>query len=194
MKNVVVKVKSKEHGAEVIQAFKDLGVDVDDLKGSVICGYYGLFNGEFYFMETPKNSQVITLEELKAMANPYPKMMWVWDYEGRSKTKQEVITEVEDKGIKGYVTFYGDSFSVWRHAKDIEEPIGMKTPIQEFFEFMEQEYFMGGDLLAKYKEMLEKEKEVMCKFAFDYNNEYCNNSKVPSVKEYFNQTFNTKQK
>lgn len=41
----------------------------------------------------------------------------------------------------------------------------MKTPIQEFYEFMEQhQYFIGNDLYEKYKELLKKEKEVMCGF------------------------------
>ena len=198
MKNVVVKVTSEEHGAEVIQAFKDLGVETRYMKGRETGWYYGLFDGLFDYERIPLNSQVITLEELKAMANPYPKVMWVWDDSEGAKTKLKVINEIEHEGIKCYIAQDGNDFYVYRNAKDIEEPMvepaKMKTPIQEFFEFMEQEYFMGGDLLAKYKEMLEKEKEVMCDFAFDYNDEYCNNGKVPPIKDYYNQTFNTKQK
>ena len=35
----------------------------------------------------------------------------------------------------------------------------MKTPLQELMEYMEQnQYFIGNDLLAKYNEILEKEK------------------------------------
>ena len=35
----------------------------------------------------------------------------------------------------------------------------MKTPVQELMEYMEQnQYFIGNDLLAKYKELIEKEK------------------------------------
>lgn len=38
----------------------------------------------------------------------------------------------------------------------------MKTPIQEFYEFMEQnQYFIGNDLLAKYKELIDKETAVI---------------------------------
>ena len=34
----------------------------------------------------------------------------------------------------------------------------MKTPVQELFEYMEQnQYFIGNDLLAKYNEVIEKE-------------------------------------
>lgn len=38
----------------------------------------------------------------------------------------------------------------------------MKTPIQEFYEFMEQnQYFIGNDLYNKYNELLEKEKKLL---------------------------------
>ena len=122
MKNVVVEVTSEEHGAEVIQAFKDLGVDVDNYKGIINGWYYGLFEGQFNLMESPYNSQVITLKELKAIANPYPKMMLVWDFENQDAIKREVINEIEHKGIKGYITFDGEDLYVYRNAKDIIEP------------------------------------------------------------------------
>lgn len=122
MKNVVVEVTSEEHGAEVIQAFKDLGVDTETFKGTETGWYYGLFDGEFNLMESPYNSQVITLEELKAMANPYPKVMWVWDFENQDAIKREVLNEIEHKGIKGYITFDGEDLYVYRNAKDIIEP------------------------------------------------------------------------
>ena len=36
----------------------------------------------------------------------------------------------------------------------------MKTPLQELMEYMEQnQYFIGNDLLAKYKELIEIEKQ-----------------------------------
>lgn len=35
----------------------------------------------------------------------------------------------------------------------------MKTPLQEFYEYMEQhQYFIGNDLFAKYKDLLAKQK------------------------------------
>lgn len=38
----------------------------------------------------------------------------------------------------------------------------MKTPLQELYEFMEQnQYFIGNDLYAKYHELIKKEKEVI---------------------------------
>lgn len=36
----------------------------------------------------------------------------------------------------------------------------MKTPLQELMEYMEQnQYFIGNDLLAKYEELIELEKQ-----------------------------------
>lgn len=37
----------------------------------------------------------------------------------------------------------------------------MKTPLQELMEYMERsQYFIGNDLLAKYNELIEKEKQA----------------------------------
>ena len=48
----------------------------------------------------------------------------------------------------------------------------MKTPIQELMEYMEQnQYFIGNDLLDKYNELLEKEKNHAVYFAFKFRHE-----------------------
>ena len=48
----------------------------------------------------------------------------------------------------------------------------MKTPVQELFEYMEQnQYFIGNDLLAKYNELIEKEKDHAVYFAFKFRHE-----------------------
>ena len=129
------------------------------------------------------------------MKNTYPKVMWVWDNSKGHAHKSEVIGEIQAYGVKYYITYNNDATPpiCWKNAKDIEEPIeepiGMKTPIQEFFEFMHQnQYFIGNDLLAKYKELLEKEKEVIAKA---YN---CTNSMAMNGEQYYNETFNTKEK
>lgn len=42
----------------------------------------------------------------------------------------------------------------------------MKTPLQQLMDYMEQnQYFIGNDLLAKYNELLEKEKEIITRIA-----------------------------
>ena len=110
-----------------------------------------------------------------------------------------MIGEIQSNGVKYYITHNTGypSPTCWKNAKDIEkpieEPIGMKTPIQEFFEFMHQnQYFIGNDLLAKYKEMLEKEKEVINNAYWDGGQDVPTHSS--SVENWYNQTFNTKQK
>ena len=48
----------------------------------------------------------------------------------------------------------------------------MKTPVQELMEYMEQnQYFIGNDLLAKYKELIDQEKEHAVYFAFKFRHE-----------------------
>lgn len=57
----------------------------------------------------------------------------------------------------------------------------MKTPLQELMKYMEQnQYFIGNDLLAKYKELIEKEKELIFD-AYDCNNEMCTFEKWQQV-------------
>ena len=48
----------------------------------------------------------------------------------------------------------------------------MKTPLQELMEYMEQnQYFIGNDLLDKYNELLEEEKNHAVYFAFKFRHE-----------------------
>jgi hypothetical protein len=129
MKNVVVKVKSEEHGKRVIQAFKGLGVNTSGYMGQ-IGYYYGLFDGVFKFNTSPRNSQVITLEELQAMANPYPNEMMVWDDDEECAVQREVLARIEHRGIITYVTFRRGRFYLWKHAKPIEEELTHEERIQ----------------------------------------------------------------
>jgi hypothetical protein len=73
MKNTVIKVLTKEHGARVIEWFKSKGVDTGDYKGSVSeeegfhCIYFGVINGHFsnYDIDTVNydNAKIIELPE-----------------------------------------------------------------------------------------------------------------------------------
>ena len=71
----------------------------------------------------------------------------------------------------------------------------MKTPIQELIEQM-WEIAKYGDsyevapCIEAAEAMLEKEKEVMCEFADDYQR----NCFQKSADDYYNETFNTKEK
>ena len=72
--------------------------------------------------------------------------------------------------------------------------------MQEFYEFMEQrQYFIGNDLYAKYHEMLEKEKEVImdahhCGRIFENKYPEPNKPYNALAEQYYNETFNTKEK
>jgi aspartate/methionine/tyrosine aminotransferase len=71
----------------------------------------------------------------------------------------------------------------------------MKTPMQELIEQM-WEIAKYGDsyevapCIEAAEAMLEKEKEVMCEFADDYQR----NCFQKSADDYYNETFNTKEK
>ena len=76
----------------------------------------------------------------------------------------------------------------------------MKTPMQELYEKMFNEmqpnhpvgynvvFGIAADMV---KDMLEKEKEAMCEFAFRFNHDAFNEN---YIKAEFEETFNTKEK
>ena len=75
----------------------------------------------------------------------------------------------------------------------------MKTPMQELIERLDKEinskYPDGYNIVMEIakdltEQMLEKEKEVMCEFADDYQR----NCFQKSSDDYYNETFNTKEK
>ena len=68
----------------------------------------------------------------------------------------------------------------------------MKTPMQELLEWVRETLPMDLEtprlIEQKIESMLEKEKEVMCEFADDYQR----NCFQKSADDYFKETFNTK--
>ena len=63
----------------------------------------------------------------------------------------------------------------------------MKTPLQEFMEYMDShQYFIGNDLLSKYKELLDKEKQEL-KDAFDMG--VCAWASGCTFEYYYNETY-----
>jgi len=65
----------------------------------------------------------------------------------------------------------------------------MKTPLEELMYYMEQnQYFIGNDLLAKYKELLEKEKDLFCQFAKIYDDDLSRGI-MRKVQDAFDETF-----
>ncbi len=70
----------------------------------------------------------------------------------------------------------------------------MKTPMQELLEWVRKTLPMDLEtprlIERKIESLLEKEKEVMCEFADDYQR----NCFQKSADDYFKETFNTKEK
>ena len=64
----------------------------------------------------------------------------------------------------------------------------MNTPVQELMRYMEQnQYFIGNDLLAKYKELIDKEKEQIER-AFEEGMFHHASGLTP--KQYYEETYN----
>ena len=78
MTNKVIKVLNLEHGAKVIEFFKQY-CDTGELKGYNIGNYYGIINGEFDSWREDKitraNAEIIELPE--AEEKTYPRVMLV---------------------------------------------------------------------------------------------------------------------
>jgi hypothetical protein len=81
----------------------------------------------------------------------------------------------------------------------------MKTPIQEFYNFMSQRqhqyvilHFFGYDLFKKYHELLEKEKEIIQRAykqgVVDEYGDTIDLDTITEAEEYYNRTFNTKER
>jgi hypothetical protein len=71
------------------------------------------------------------------------------------------------------------------------------TPLEKLMDYMEQnQYFIGNGLLAKYKELLEEEKEVMCGIYDDaiaqFDPTYIGTEKYGE--QYYNEIFNTEER
>ena len=68
----------------------------------------------------------------------------------------------------------------------------MKTPMQILLEKIENGDFLHPKVIGEFIKynLLEKEKEVMCEFADDYQR----NCLQKSADDYYNETFNTKEK
>lgn len=82
--NTCIKVLSVEHGKQVINFWKSVGVETN-MTGNVIGDYYGLFDGEFNGFTNEKywcKSKIITLEEAIAIRDKqnktFPMEMYCW--------------------------------------------------------------------------------------------------------------------
>ena len=65
----------------------------------------------------------------------------------------------------------------------------MKTAVQIAIENVYQ-CLNAEDIKAMLEGLLELEKQQMCNFAFNYQDEFFNNGKVPPIEQYYNETYN----
>lgn len=133
LNNIVVENLSLEFGQELKKTFEDLEVNTEHLKFNLcksdgnVTRFYGIIDNQFdnYYLEKVQqsNAKIITLEQLKAMINPYPKMMYVSDYEildFSNAIKKEVYFEKEIEGVNYYFTKTVKGFTSWKKAVDLD--------------------------------------------------------------------------
>ena len=94
MKNQVIKVLNKEHGAKVIAYWKSKGVNTTTYTGHIVGNYYGVVDMCFsYWINQPSNSEEIFLP------NNSPKRgdkILVWDSDIDDKEERIFLTFIED--------------------------------------------------------------------------------------------------
>ena len=129
LKNTVIKVLSEEHGREVINWWKKQGVDTQDLGGSVIGRYYGLFNNITHLSFTTNIEGLTVIELPIPKENDYPKVMLVSHSKNGDFKKRVVFAEKEGYYIAwAYAETLEDAEKrinthPWKYAKGVDEPI-----------------------------------------------------------------------
>ena len=133
MKNQVIKVLDFNHGREVIQYWKDRGVDVGECEGNVTeftgCTfiYYGVINGKFdnYNLNMVRHYNADIIELPNRL--PIPRMVLVsdWDNEDIGKwVERELLADLSEFGIDyPYVCRgeYDNNSSLWKYMKEISQ-------------------------------------------------------------------------
>lgn len=135
LNNIVVENLSLEFGQELKKTFEDLGLNVSNCsftgikETGKIYRYYGIINNIFNCFNKGEvkqsNAKIITLKELKAMKNPYPKMMYVSDEpitDKKNGEQYEVLKEVEIENQSIFITkskLFDDKFFAYKYAVDL---------------------------------------------------------------------------
>ena len=109
MDNKVIKVLNTEHGAKVIEFFKQY-CDTRKLEGKNIGSYYGIINGKFDYWWIKDiieaNAEIIELPE--AEEKSYPRVMLV---SNDNKNWHKRVVFMEKCGV----------FLTWRNSKTLED-------------------------------------------------------------------------
>ena len=123
MNNKVIKVLNKEHGAKVIEFFKQY-CNTRNLRGDSIGDYYGIIDGKFdiWDIDDIAKAEIIELPEEKT----YPRVMLVSDDNINWDNQRVVFMEKcggflawsNAKTIEGAENTTGTSF--WNYAREIE--------------------------------------------------------------------------
>jgi hypothetical protein len=130
--NIVVQAKDPEHNNKVIDTFVKMGYenlierDGKSQKGSL---YYGTVNGEldlWFRYELEENTKVITLEELKKLAEPKKKKCYIVTAEYLWYYGQFVVFATSKKKARKEVEIRYSFSSNYRITVEKTKPIKAK--------------------------------------------------------------------
>ena len=131
--NTCIKVLSVEHGKQVIDFWKSVGVSTNGFMGnSLSYCYYGLFDGNFNNCDSSNSAKVLTLEEAIAIRDKdkktFPREMWCYD-DVVERGKIVNVVCFDDKNCQNYkfmgITI-GHCWQSFQNAMEIEEYEAMK--------------------------------------------------------------------
>lgn len=143
LNNIVCKAESAEHGAEIIKAFKALGVDTGVLEGSSIRYYYGIKDNIFRSMNANNvidDVKVVTLQELQSLTKKvdshseltFPREMMVSNNKNHDQYKRLVLGifngcyhAVNEKEIQAFFENTQYVVKSYAFAEEITETVKM---------------------------------------------------------------------
>jgi len=146
MKNQVIEVLNKAHGAKVIEYWKKRGVDTGNKKGDCTkddCSeyrFYGVINNCFECYGAGDvegaRAEIIQLPEERT----FPRVMMVWDNLYAEGAKRVVFAFKNGLYISWcYAETLEDSetetaTTTWRYAKEIDEPKAIELTVNQLLE------------------------------------------------------------
>jgi hypothetical protein len=119
---------------------------------------------------------------------------WAVLNDGSQRFKDNVIKYMNDndpvyaKWIGDDLCYYGLTIDNFFDCTDFKGSFYTILTIDEFCEI-----FLGEKKATFIEQAKEMEKVQMCQFAFDYQDEFFNNGKVPPIEQYYNETYGGEQ-
>lgn len=148
--NTVIKVLNEEHGAKVIQFYKDQGVDSSNYLGCNVSYYYGLINNRFayYTLEEVKCANATIIE----LPNELPQrgdMILVWDVYEEDAIPRIFLTYIEGEIYPIRVVLFNDedyfknnkpfNSAKYKHWKPIPKEELVELTVEDIFDIIKKD-------------------------------------------------------